>query len=78
MKAGHNDPCLYGSGKKFKKCCISKDQSTVSSYQEIYDHEQESNIDTGEFAVGNPWSDCSIFMQRNLHSEKSHRFYVSG
>jgi len=23
-KAGRNDPCVCGSGKKFKKCCESK------------------------------------------------------
>lgn len=26
-KIGRNDPCLCGSGKKFKKCCWSKFQS---------------------------------------------------
>ncbi len=24
IKAGRNDPCPCGSGKKFKKCCIGK------------------------------------------------------
>lgn len=23
LKVGRNDPCLCGSGKKFKKCCLS-------------------------------------------------------
>lgn len=22
-KSGRNDPCLWGSGKKYKKCCLS-------------------------------------------------------
>jgi hypothetical protein len=26
MKAGRNDPCPCGSGKKYKKCCLRKDQ----------------------------------------------------
>src|ERR1035441_7726719 len=26
MKAGRNDPCPCGSGKKYKKCCLPKDQ----------------------------------------------------
>ncbi len=26
MKAGRNDPCPCGSGKKYKKCCLAKDQ----------------------------------------------------
>ncbi|WP_210409025.1 SEC-C metal-binding domain-containing protein [Methanococcoides sp. AM1] len=27
MKTGRNDPCPCGSGKKYKKCCISKENS---------------------------------------------------
>jgi len=27
MKAGRNDPCPCGSGKKYKKCCLAKDRS---------------------------------------------------
>lgn len=27
MKTGRNDPCPCGSGKKYKKCCISKEKS---------------------------------------------------
>ena len=30
MKAGRNDPCPCGSGKKFKKCCLTKSESAVS------------------------------------------------
>lgn len=26
-KPGRNEPCLCGSGKKFKKCCINKPQT---------------------------------------------------
>src|SRR5260370_7811530 len=25
-KPGRNDPCTCGSGKKYKKCCLEKDQ----------------------------------------------------
>jgi hypothetical protein len=28
MKIGRNDPCPCGSGKKYKKCCLEKDQAT--------------------------------------------------
>jgi hypothetical protein len=31
MKAGRNDPCPCGSGKKYKKCCIDKDRSAAPS-----------------------------------------------
>ena len=27
MKIGRNDPCLCGSGKKYKRCCLVKDQA---------------------------------------------------
>lgn len=27
MKAGRNDPCPCGSGKRYKKCCLAKDQA---------------------------------------------------
>jgi SEC-C motif len=30
MKAGRNDPCPCGSGKKYKKCCLGKDQEASS------------------------------------------------
>jgi hypothetical protein len=29
MKAGRNDPCPCGSGKKYKKCCLRKDQEAA-------------------------------------------------
>jgi tetratricopeptide (TPR) repeat protein len=27
MSAGRNDPCPCGSGKKYKKCCLAKDEA---------------------------------------------------
>ncbi len=30
-KIGRNDPCPCGSGKKFKKCCISKSEMIKSN-----------------------------------------------
>src|SRR5438105_2885866 len=33
MKTGRNDPCPCGSGKKFKKCCLGKQQTTLGSQQ---------------------------------------------
>lgn len=29
-KIGRNDPCSCGSGKKYKKCCMRKDQHLLS------------------------------------------------
>src|ERR1700747_3185220 len=29
MKPGRNDPCLCGSGKKYKHCCLGRDSVSV-------------------------------------------------
>src|SRR3954452_16556099 len=35
MKVGRNDPCPCGSGKKYKKCCLVKDQEASSSQTNV-------------------------------------------
>jgi hypothetical protein len=32
MKPSRNDPCPCGSGKKYKKCCLAKDEAAAPSY----------------------------------------------
>ncbi len=29
---GRNDPCNCGSGKKYKRCCLRKDQGAISRF----------------------------------------------
>ncbi len=31
MKTGRNDPCPCGSGKKYKKCCLARDQEAAAT-----------------------------------------------
>jgi hypothetical protein len=31
MKLGRNDPCHCGSGNKYKKCCLPKDEAATSA-----------------------------------------------
>lgn len=31
MKIGRNDPCHCGSGQKYKKCCLAKDDAAKSA-----------------------------------------------
>lgn len=33
MRVGRNDPCHCGSGKKYKKCCLSKDEAARPAYE---------------------------------------------
>jgi SEC-C motif len=35
MKSGRNDPCPCGSGKKYKKCCLFKDQAALSTRTDV-------------------------------------------
>jgi len=34
-KPGRNDPCHCGSGKKYKKCCLKKDQAAAQAEQAV-------------------------------------------
>ena len=34
MKLGRNDPCHCGSGKKYKACCLAKDESEERAARE--------------------------------------------
>jgi methionyl aminopeptidase len=35
-KLGRNDPCLCGSGLKYKKCCLGKDVQDMQDLEEVY------------------------------------------
>ena len=41
-KIGRNDKCVCGSGKKYKKCCISKYEKAARILQDIYN---QKNVD---------------------------------
>jgi hypothetical protein len=34
MKTGRNDPCPCGSGRKYKECCLSKDEAAARTVRE--------------------------------------------
>ena len=51
MVVGRNDPCLCGSGKKYKKCCALKSEP---SSEQLVDEEIERFIRSYfENAIGN-------------------------
>lgn len=44
-KAGRNDPCSCGSGKKYKKCCLEKDQlEQQQQYQQRRQQQEEMKL----------------------------------
>jgi hypothetical protein len=48
-KIGRNDPCPCGSGKKYKKCCLRKDEERIRKAKRPDDSEElfEDEIQTG-------------------------------
>lgn len=43
-KVGRNDPCLCGSGKKYKKCCLGKREAAASSTPSTMVTEEENRL----------------------------------
>jgi hypothetical protein len=50
MNEGRNDPCPCGSGKKYKKCCLEKDeQEQLAKMVNMFPEKRsESSIDEWE------------------------------
>ncbi len=67
MKTGRNTPCPCGSGKKYKKCCMRKDENVHREEQEVLRYEQDvqngliepfaSEEDWEEEAIEDDWED---------------------
>jgi len=45
-KTGRNDPCPCGSGKKYKKCCLAKEDEATRERMEARDREREDRKPT--------------------------------
>jgi len=75
VKPARNDPCPCGSGKKFKKCCLGKDDGeqglrrpeTPASVQY-----QGLSFEQVDFMTRNPFA-CGQMAQFNRHSEGAQR-----
>ena len=64
MKPGRNDPCSCGSGKKYKRCCMS---SASKQYAEIVD-------DVEQMVAMNPnltLDDINVVMQHKMHERNN-------
>jgi hypothetical protein len=44
-RPGRNDPCPCGSGKKYKRCCLSTDEAVARDQQVLFDHEMFGDAD---------------------------------
>ncbi len=51
MKVSRNDPCPCGSGKKYKKCCLSKDEAAEFSYRRVRQAIEELEAKLRAFSV---------------------------
>ncbi len=53
-KTGRNDPCPCASGKKYKRCCLAKDQAagrTALAAQDDADHREDELASASNAAV---------------------------
>jgi SEC-C motif-containing protein len=60
MKSGRNESCPCGSGKKYKKCCLLKDQAA----EEL--ELSQSETERLELAVADSSRTASVFQEPNL------------
>lgn len=83
-KAGRNDPCPCGSGKKYKNCCLTQKQQEQQKQQQKYSLGKRKFtakvLNSGknvpepknETAQGKPMVDYNMLMERSfgkaLHS----------
>ena len=70
QKIGRNDPCPCGSGKKFKKCCLGKNENNIppSGVQQSVHSELGQAIEGQEFSsLEEAQAFASQFMQQRNH-----------
>ncbi len=61
IKLGRNKPCYCGSGKKYKKCCLAKDEEGQRLEQEEEQYERDVNLGRiNPFAGDEDWEEDSI------------------
>lgn len=75
-KTGRNDPCLCGSGKKYKKCCFGKPQSQSPSSNEYSIRERNIILYRAVFEIlklskGKTWED----VRREISDEQVIRIH---
>lgn len=81
-KIGRNDPCPCGSGKKYKKCCLKKDNVYKNKHQEPLDVQKrwlrdypviEGEGKAGEIRITDKFDDESIEIDRLVYLALHHR-----
>lgn len=69
---GRNDPCLCGSGKKYKRCCLGKNEQTVDTLIE----EELERIIRGMYEQPRTRSELAVYgRHRNEWIEKLGKFW---
>ena len=73
-RVGRNDPCSCGSGKKYKKCCLGRDQSSPTPVGNRYAAEMALN-EMKEAMVGRTFSsieEANSFLQEYNQQRNRH------
>ena len=80
MKVARNDPCPCGSGKKYKKCCMSSTRRVLSGQSaNVRTLKMEDDIiQIGEVIdYGEPFPDDTFFETNNVHKISAPRLVYS-
>jgi hypothetical protein len=69
---GRNDPCPCGSGRKFKKCCLLKEQTDRPLAREMIGHAcREAHALLGAFAGQDPEAVASTVLEQSIPTLQS-------
>ena len=75
LRVGRNDPCPCGSGKKYKKCCMLRDEANVADAQSA---ESDTIHSEPEEHKKNPRSDeIENNMKRAIHLMEKRKYEES-
>ena len=71
MKIGRNEPCPCGSGKKYKKCCLLKEQNTITEnnleLQNQHDDDEDDELNLAELFLN-----AGVNLHRMMLNKKPH------
>ncbi|MDR1689720.1 MAG: SEC-C domain-containing protein [Clostridiales bacterium] len=83
MKVGRNDPCPCGSGKKYKKCCLSKDEILKFEYLPSYfpneeeDDEEYDDEEENREMVETMWKLYTEFRKSSMKNKPHIKEYMA-
>jgi hypothetical protein len=78
-KVGRNDPCLCGSGKKYKKCCLSKERGVPAPLSDVGPASRSKfRFEAGSYGqVGTGFTPATLCLKLTAGGESPHFVLVN-